>query len=119
MNDFAQSQGEIGENMDGRNDFQHRQISNRRESMRVEFQCGRSYPGAFQMHVLQVILDQFADARRAVHVGDNLEQVVGGLHCGFDGGEISFFVLIAHCGSHHAHGAVIQCAHHCVGFHMQ
>ena len=40
--------------------------------MRLELQCNRARPGTLQLHILQIILDQLADANGTVHMGDDL-----------------------------------------------
>ncbi len=87
--------------------------------MRLELQCSRPRPGTLQLHVLQIILDQLADASGTVHIGDDLEQVVWGFERGFYSGCIGVFVLIPHGASHYAHRPVIELAQQRIRFHLQ
>ncbi len=78
MNDFAQSQGEIGQNVNARDDFQDGKVRDGGERMWFKLQCGRSGPGTFYLHVLQVVLDELANSRATIDMWDDLEQVIGG-----------------------------------------
>ena len=76
--------------------------------MLEQLQRGRALPGAVQGHVLAAVAHQLAHARRAVHVRDDLEQVV----LAGDGGQrlvmVERAVLVAHGAGGHAQVAVVQ-----------
>ncbi len=119
MNDLPQSERQIGDHVEAGEDFEHGQVRDGRKGMRLELQCCRSSPGALQVHILQIILDQLADASGSVHMRDDLEQVIGGFERGLYSGCIGFFVLIPHCASHYAHRPVIELAQQRIRFHSQ
>lgn len=54
-----------------------RQLRHRRQGMLEQLQRGRALPGAFKLHLFQVVFDQFTYPRRAVHVWDDFEQPIG------------------------------------------
>ncbi len=119
MNHLPQSERQIGDQVEPGEDFQHGQVRHRRQRMRLELQCGRPCPGTLQVHILQVILDQLADANATVHMGDDLEQVVWGFQRGLYARGIRLFVFIPHCTCHDAHRPVIELAQQRIRFHLQ
>ena len=74
MDDFAEVEREIGDQVDAGNHFAHRQLGNRCEPVRIQRQCRRTGPRAFEHNVTQVVAHQFADERRAIDMRDDLEQ---------------------------------------------
>src|SRR5579864_8213621 len=64
--DLAETQGQIGDDMQRRNDFEHRQLGDGREGMWVERERGRTGPRALHLHVLKIVLDQLANPRPPV-----------------------------------------------------
>src|SRR5258708_20320035 len=57
VDDLAEAEGEIGDDMDARQDLEHGQFGHRRQRVRVEVKCRRPGPGAFDRDVLKVVLD--------------------------------------------------------------
>jgi len=99
---------QVGHDVRGRDHFEHRQLGDRRQSVGVEIECARSGPGAFEFDVLARVFDQLANARAAVHMGDDLEQEVGrgerGQHCR----RIGRLVLVTHGASRNPHGPKVE-----------
>src|SRR5216683_6729255 len=88
VHDLAEAQGEIGEDMDARENLEDGKLGHRCQRMRVELQRDRPGPGAFDRDVLEVVLDDLADARRAVDMGDDLQEEVRRRERGLDGRRI-------------------------------
>src|SRR6266850_642413 len=64
--DLAQTEGQVGDVVAGRNHLAHRQSRHIAHRMLEQLDRGRTSPGAFQGHVFHVIAHQLADPRRAV-----------------------------------------------------
>src|SRR5713101_4651154 len=108
VRDLAEAEGQVGDDVDARHDLQDRKLGHRRQRMRVEVERGRAGPGAFDRDVLEVVLDELADARRAVDMRDDLQQEV---RCGeryLHRRQIRLLVLVAHRPRRHAHRAVVE-----------
>src|SRR5262249_38496448 len=75
MGDPAHAERQIANEVNSRDDLQHRQFCDRGERMRGECERRRTGPGALEHDILEVILDQFADPRAAVDVRNDLEEV--------------------------------------------
>jgi hypothetical protein len=73
---LPQTKGEIADEMHGRNDLEHGQFGNRRERVGDQGERRRARPRALERDVFKTILDQFANSRSAVDVGNDLEQKV-------------------------------------------
>ncbi len=115
----SQTQGEVGDDVNTRNHFEHRQRCHRGQRVGVQLQRGGAFPGAFHHHVLQVVPHQFADARGAVHIGNDFEQEVGLLQRGQHFGGVERAVFVAHGASGNAHWAVVERAQQGVGDHAE
>src|SRR3954468_7433692 len=76
VGDPAQAEGEIADEMSGRNDLEHGQFGNRSERVRDEGKRRRARPGAFEGDVFKLVLDQLANSRGAVDVRNDLEQKI-------------------------------------------
>src|SRR5215470_11827709 len=76
MHDLAKSQRQVAQNVHGRDNLKHRQFSHRRHRMRVERQRARAGPRTLDRDVLEIILDQLANARAAVDMRDDLQQEI-------------------------------------------
>jgi hypothetical protein len=72
VDDATQSQRQVGKDMTGGQHFQHRQIRHRGKGVVMQFKPGGAGPSAFYRHILKVILDQFANPRRAIDIRDDL-----------------------------------------------
>src|SRR3546814_1348615 len=76
VGDAAEAERQIGDQMLGGEHFQDGQIGDGRQGVRAELQGCRAGPGSLEGHVLQVESHQLTDARAAVDMRDNLQQVV-------------------------------------------
>ena len=68
MHNLAEAEGEVADHVHRRHDFEYRQLRHRRQRMRGERERGRAGPGTLERHVLKIVFDQLADARRVVNV---------------------------------------------------
>src|SRR5262245_59277817 len=66
VNDLAEIEGEVGDDVRARHDLEHRQLSEGRQGVREQGELGRPGPGSLQIDIGEVILDQLADSCRAV-----------------------------------------------------
>jgi hypothetical protein len=73
VNDLAETERKVGDDLGGRDNFTHRQIRDRRQRMRMKIERARSRPSAFKSDIFQIIFDQFANSRRAVDVRYDLQ----------------------------------------------
>jgi hypothetical protein len=64
--DLAETESEVGTDVDCGHNLQHGKLSDSGQSVRCQRQSGRPGPGAFQNDVLQIIFDEFADAWAAI-----------------------------------------------------
>src|SRR5271170_870407 len=76
--------------------------------MRPKVQGGWTGPGPLEIDVFQIIFDEFADARRAVDMGNDLEQEGWFRKRGVHGRKVGGAVLITHGGGCNADGAVVE-----------
>ena len=81
-----------------------------------ELDRGGAGPGALHRDVLAVVAHQFADARRAVDVRDDLDHEVRPRQALQDRRRIELAVLVAHCRRHAEHRAVMQRADESLAF---
>lgn len=88
----AQTKGEVGEDMGGRQHLAHRQLLQRGHGVIWQLQTSRAFPCAFHGDVLQRILHQFADARVQSTWGMILSRKVGVFRL-----SSTFVVSIARC----------------------
>mmetsp|Transcript_49009 Transcript_49009/g.115130 ORF Transcript_49009/g.115130 Transcript_49009/m.115130 type:complete len:287 (+) Transcript_49009:1876-2736(+) len=93
-----------------------RQISHRRQRMRMQFQRGRAAPGTLNGDVDHVIAHQLADAGCAVDMRNDLEQIVRGSLAAGHGFGIHRAVLEAHGARGHPDRAVIERADQSINF---
>ena len=77
MHDLAERQRQIGDDVGCGHHLLHRQLGQGRQCVGGQAERRRAGPGTFQVDILQVVLDQLANARRAVDMRDDLEQEVG------------------------------------------
>src|SRR5262249_4644543 len=96
VDDFPEIEGEVGDDVGAGDDLEHRQLGERRQGVREQGELGRPGPRSLQIDVGQVVLDELADAWRAVDVRDDLEQEIGRLQRSFDRGEVRLPVLVSH-----------------------
>ena len=96
MNDLAEIEGEVGDDVRAGHDLEHGQLGERRQGVREQGELGRPGPCALEIDVGEVVLDQLADARRAVDVRNDLEQEAGRLQRRFRRREIRLLVLVSH-----------------------
>src|SRR5262249_2452876 len=66
VNDFAELEGQVGDDVRAGHDLEHRQLGERREGVREQVELGRPGPCSLQIDLGEVVLDQLADAWRAV-----------------------------------------------------
>src|SRR5262245_19629691 len=76
--------------------------------MGIKRERGRTGPGALHLDILEIVLDELADARAAIDVGNDLEKEVRRRQRSLDGLQIGGAVLVAHGRSHHAHRSVVE-----------
>src|SRR6202043_267364 len=74
---LAEAEGEVAEDVRCRDHLEHRQFRDGRECVWVERERRGTGPGTLDVDVLEIELDELADARAAVDVRDDLEEVVG------------------------------------------
>src|SRR6516225_1927725 len=108
MDDFAEPEGEIDDQVRGGDDFPDRKIRNRRERVGMKLERRRSSPRALEDDVREIEANQFADARRAVDMGDDLQQQTRLVERLGDDSSVEFAVLIAHRAGRNADASVIQ-----------
>jgi hypothetical protein len=77
VDDFAEPEGEIGDQVRGRDDFPDWKIRNRRQRVGMKLERRRSSPRPLEDDVREIEANQFADARRAVDMGNDLQQQAG------------------------------------------
>jgi hypothetical protein len=70
VDDLAEAEGEVGENVGCRHDLAHGEIGDGRQRVWPEVKCSRPSPGAFHGHILEPVIDQLEDARAAIDVRD-------------------------------------------------
>src|SRR5262249_41990229 len=63
VGDFAEAEREVANEMNGRDHLEHRQLCDGRKRVRRERNRRGTCPGALERHVLEIIFDQFANAR--------------------------------------------------------
>src|SRR5690348_10901585 len=63
VDDLAELEREVGDDVRAGHDLEHRQLVERRKRVREQGQLGRP---ALEIDVAQIVFDQLADARRAV-----------------------------------------------------
>jgi hypothetical protein len=76
VGNLPQTKGEIADEMHGRNDLEHGQFGNRCERVGNQRERCRPRPSALERDLFKAILDQFANSRGAVDMGNDLEQKV-------------------------------------------
>ena len=76
MHDLAEAEGQIGDEVDCRDDLEHRQVGDRRQRVRVKLQRARPRPGATYLDVLEAVFDELADPRGAINVRNDLDQEI-------------------------------------------
>src|SRR5215469_6633471 len=87
--------------------------------MRRERQRRGTRPGALDRDIFEVILDQLANACRAVHVGNDLEQEIRCSKRGTDRGKIDGLMLVAHGRGCDPHRAVVERADQLIGLNVE
>jgi hypothetical protein len=75
VDDPAEAEGQVGDDVDAREDLEDRQLGDRHQRVWAEIERRRSGPGAVDGDVLEVVFDQLADARRAVDMRDEIISV--------------------------------------------
>src|SRR6516165_1103644 len=108
VDDFAEPEGEIGDQVRGRDDFPDWKIRNRRERVGMKLERRRSSPRSLEDNVREIEANQFADAWRAVDVGNDLQQKSRFVERLGDDSSVEFAVLIAHRAGRNADASVIQ-----------
>ncbi|KZE35759.1 hypothetical protein AVW15_12495 [Chelatococcus daeguensis] len=107
MGDAPSPARQIGDEMQGGHDFEHQQFRHRRQRMRVERQGREPRPRPFDDDVLEEIYDEFADARRAIDMRDDLEREVRLDQRGPHGIETGAAMLVAYHSGRHAHADLV------------
>src|SRR6516162_10930797 len=108
VHDFAEPEGEIGDQVRGRDDFPDWKIRNRRERVRMKLKRRRSSPRSLEDDVREIEADQFADAWRAVDMGNDLQQQARLVERLCDGSSVELAVLVAHRAGRNANTSIIQ-----------
>src|SRR5215831_3737614 len=96
VNDLAEIEGDVGDDMCAGHDLEHRQLGERRQGVREQGEFGRPGPRSLQVDIDEKILDQLADACRSVDVGNDLQQEIGCKQGRFCRREIRLLVLVSH-----------------------
>ena len=76
VDDLAETEGQIGEDVRCGDDLAHRQIGDRRQSMGPQIERRRSGPGAFHGDVFEPVVDKLKNPRAAVDMRNDLQEVV-------------------------------------------
>src|SRR5262245_6591134 len=76
VNYLAEAKGKVRQDVYCGHDFEHRQFCHRRQCVWAEIKRRRPGPGAFDRDILEVVLDELADAWRAVDMRYDLQQEV-------------------------------------------
>jgi hypothetical protein len=108
VHNLAEVEREVGDEMHGGDDLADRQVGDRRQGVRCEFQRRGSGPVALQRDVQKAVAHQLADARPAIDMRDDLQQNAGRRQIGE---RIRFrhrAVLEAHAGAGHRHRAEVE-----------
>ena len=79
---LAEAERQVGDDVRRRDDFEHRQLGDRRQRVRMKLKRAGPGPGALQVDILKVVLDQLADARRAVDMRNDFQEIVRRLERG-------------------------------------
>src|SRR5215471_3421267 len=108
VNDFAETKRQVGDDVGGGEDFEHRQFRDGSERVGMQIERARSGPSALQIDVLKAVFDQFADPRAAVDMRYDLQKEIWRLERRFDRGVIGRLVLVTHGPGRHPHGTVIE-----------
>src|SRR6516165_4642997 len=108
VDDFAEPEGEIGDQVRGRDDFPDWKIRNRRERVGMKLERRRSSPRALEDDTREIDANQFADARRPVDMGNDLQQKARLVERICDDSSVEFAVLVAHRAGRNADASVIQ-----------
>src|ERR1700704_1156334 len=87
--------------------------------MWIERQRRRPGPRAFEHDLFEVIFDDFANSRAAVHVRDDLKQEIRGGERGADGVEVGGLMLVSHGGGRDPDWAVIERADQLIDLDME
>src|SRR5215467_3274582 len=119
VDDLAEAKRQIGDDVGGREDFEHRQFRDGSERVGVQIERARSSPGTLQIDVLKVVFDQLADPRATVDMRYDLQKEIWRLERGLDGGVIGRRVFVTHSAGRHTHGAVIERTDESVDFGAQ
>src|SRR6516162_559539 len=119
VDDLAEAKRQIGDDVGGREDFEHRQFRHGSERVGMQIERARSGPSALQIDVLKVVFDQLADARATVHMRYDLQKEIWRLERSLDGWVIGRLVLVTHGPGGHPYGTVIECADQRVDFGAQ
>src|SRR5499427_116405 len=119
VHDLAETERQVRENVDCRDHRDDRQLGDRSQRMRGQRQSCGAGPGTLQRNVLQMIFHELAHARRAVDVGDDLQQEIRHRERGLDGVQVGLAVLITHRAGRDPKRSVIQCANERVDLGLQ
>src|SRR5262245_14144393 len=119
VNDLAKVKGEVGDNVRAGYDLEHRQLCERRQGVREQGELSRSGPCSLQIDIGEIVLDQLADACRAIDVRNNLEQEIGRQQRSFHRCEIGLLVLVSHSANGNRQRSVVQPADQFVDFRLQ
>src|ERR1700760_4682440 len=68
VNDLAETERQVGYDMNSRHHLKDRQVRDRRQCMRQQMERRGAGPGSLYRNILEVIFDQFADAWRPIDV---------------------------------------------------
>src|SRR5271165_6381825 len=101
--DRAEAERQVGDVVAGRDHFVDRQPRDIAHRVLEELDRGRAGPGALHRDVLAMVAHEFADARRAVDVRDDLDHEVRPRQALQDRRRIELAVLVAHCRRHAEH----------------
>src|SRR5215470_17118334 len=77
VDDLAEPEGQVGDDVHAGHDLEHRQLGERRQGMRDQRELRRPGPRTLEIDIREVVLDELADARRPVDMRNDLEQEIG------------------------------------------
>src|SRR6185437_14807905 len=108
VGDLAEAERQVGDDVHAGQHLEHRQLGHRRQRMRAQIERGRPGPGALERDILEVVLDDLADARRAVDMRDDLQEEVRRRQRRLHRRQIRRLVLVADRCRGDAHRPVIE-----------
>ena len=76
MHCLAEAERQIGDEVNRRDNLEHRQLCDGRERVRIELQRARAGPGAADVNVFQSKLYELTDPSCAIDMGNDFDQEI-------------------------------------------